>query len=263
MRNLSVYFRTELSFSAPVTEHSFTLRCMPPDGPTQRTADMRLRLEPDVRYALQRDGLGNLLQVGRLRAPHTALSYTVRGLVCTDLSRRDRTPPAPFYCCPSPRTAPTGDLRAFLAALPAQPSPLARARLLSRAVGGHFTYTPGATRVTTTAGEAFALRRGVCQDYAHVFIALCRLAGIPARYVSGLPEGDGETHAWGEVYCEGAWYGLDPTRRCEADEGYVRLNTGRDYADCPIERGVFRGTARQTQSVYMKVAAADCAAALS
>ncbi len=255
MRNLSVYFHTAVEFTAPVSAHAFTLRCIPPDGPTQRTAHMQLRLEPAAAYITQRDGLGNWLQIGQLQAPHTALAYTVQGEVQVDLSKRDRTPPPPFYCCPSPCTAPTDDLRAFLAALPAPTAPLERARVLARAVSDHFVYTPGATGIQTTAGQAFALGKGVCQDYAHVLITLCRLAGIPARYVSGLPQGDGETHAWVEVFCDGAWYGLDPTRRCEADEGYVRLNTGREYADCPIEQGVFRGAAQQSQSVYMKVAA--------
>ncbi|MCH3972718.1 MAG: transglutaminase family protein [Oscillospiraceae bacterium] len=257
MRNLSIYFHTAVSFSAPVTEHYFTLRCIPADGPTQRMTSWSLQLQPAADFLLQRDGFGNRLTVGQLHAPHTSLAYTVRGSVQTDLSVRDCTPPRPVDCCPSPCTAPTNALRTFLAALPLPKDPLARACLLSRAVSDHFLYTPGATDIHTTAGEAFALGKGVCQDYAQVLVALCRLAGLPARYVSGLPEGNGETHAWAEIFCSGAWYGLDPTRRCEADEGYVRLNVGREYADCPIERGVFLGAAQQQQSVYMKVSAAS------
>ena len=87
----------------------------------------------------------------------------------------------------------------------------------------------------------------------HVFLALARLYGIPCRYVSGLPFGEGATHAWVEIWQNGLWYGLDPTRGCLADEGYIKLNVGRDFNDCPIERGVFRGQADQLQTTYMKV----------
>ncbi len=97
------------------------------------------------------------------------------------------------------------------------------------------------------------LARGVCQDYAHVFIALCRLAGIPARYVSGLPIGEGTSHAWAEIWADGLWHGLDPTRGCIAHEGYLKLCVGRDYNDCPLERGIFSGNSTQTQTVFMKV----------
>ena len=79
------------------------------------------------------------------------------------------------------------------------------------------------------------------------------MAGIPARYVSGLPVGEGASHAWAEVWADGLWYGLDPTRGCAAHEGYLKLCVGRDYSDCPVERGVFSGGVTQTQTVFMKV----------
>ena len=117
----------------------------------------------------------------------------------------------------------------------------------------HFTYTPGETNVMTTAGEAFADGKGVCQDYAHVLITLCRMAGMPARYVSGLFVGEGASHAWTEIWMDGLWYGIDPTHNCPADEKYLKLCIGRDYSDCPLERGVFSGWAKQTQKVFTKV----------
>lgn len=83
--------------------------------------------------------------------------------------------------------------------------------------------------------------------------SLCRLSGIPARYVSGLPEGDGGSHAWAEIWDDGYWYGVDPTRHVPVDEGYLKLSMGRDFTDCPIESGLFSGYTDQQQKVYMKV----------
>ena len=86
-----------------------------------------------------------------------------------------------------------------------------------------------------------------------VFLSMARLLGIPARYVSGLPEGDGASHAWAEIWHDGLWYGFDPTRNKLVDEGYITLCYGRDYNDCPIERGLFFGNTNQTQTTWMEV----------
>lgn len=124
---------------------------------------------------------------------------------------------------------------------------------LCHAVHSLLRYQPGATGIYTTAEEALAGGRGVCQDYAHVFIALARLAGWHARYCMGLTVGEGATHAWAEIYYEGAWHGFDPTRDCRTDASYLRFATGRDAADCPVEQGTFYGLADQTQTVFMRV----------
>lgn len=109
------------------------------------------------------------------------------------------------------------------------------------------------TSVNTTASEAFEKKQGVCQDYTHIFITLCRMHKIPARYVSDLPVGEGASHAWAEVWVNGKWFGIDPTRNCDADEKYLKFCTGRDFKDCPIEQGVFIGFGSQTQKVFTKV----------
>ena len=82
---------------------------------------------------------------------------------------------------------------------------------------------------------------------------LARQAGLPARYVNGLPEGEGASHAWCEVWLDGVWTGIDPTRGRWTDEGYIRFGVGRDFGDCPMERGVFLGHTSQRQTVFMTV----------
>ncbi|SIS45569.1 transglutaminase family protein [Salimicrobium flavidum] len=111
-------------------------------------------------------------------------------------------------------------------------------------------YNTWTTNVDTKAYEAWPLQGGVCQDFAHIMIAVLRANGIPARYASGylyIGEnsalvGDAATHAWVEVMIPGiGWVGLDPTNNVEALENHIRIGTGRDYADVSPLQGVYRG----------------------
>jgi transglutaminase-like putative cysteine protease len=121
------------------------------------------------------------------------------------------------------------------------------------------TYERGTTNVHTTAGEALAEGRGVCQDFSHVMLGACRAAGIPARYVSGYlfdpAQGDlGESHAWVDVHVgDAGWLSLDPTHDVEQDEHYVRVGVGRDYGDVPPTRGVYKGSADETLEVAVTI----------
>ena len=123
------------------------------------------------------------------------------------------------------------------------------------------TYETGATDVETLAEEALAAGHGVCQDFAHVMIGLCRLKGIPARYVSGYlfdrsAGGNGGTasHAWVDVFDpERGWVSLDPTHDREQTNCYVRVGVGRDYADVPPTRGVYKGKAREELEVAVRI----------
>ncbi|HTW83690.1 MAG TPA: transglutaminase family protein [Candidatus Sulfotelmatobacter sp.] len=126
-----------------------------------------------------------------------------------------------------------------------------------------FTYATGLTSVHATVAESIALRRGVCQDFAHVLVALCRRAGIPARYVSGyVHSGSGDmlgaeaSHAWAEAYLGSrGWIGVDPTNDTWIGDAFVRVATGRDYRDVSPVRGVYRGASASTMSVDVAVEA--------
>ncbi|WP_404423832.1 transglutaminase domain-containing protein [Nibricoccus sp. IMCC34717] len=121
-----------------------------------------------------------------------------------------------------------------------------------------FRYTPGATRIDTPVLDVLRSRKGVCQDFAQLMIAILRSAEIPARYVVGYIETDhqrdsanageallgaAESHAWVEVFLPGGfWWPLDPTNDCVAGERHVKVAVGRDYLDSTPTRGVFKGT---------------------
>ena len=95
-----------------------------------------------------------------------------------------------------------------------------------QAIYDEFVYAPGATDIHTAAETAMAQGKGVCQDYTHIFLALCRKAGIPARYVAGMMIGEGATHAWAELYLDGVWRGFDPTHNRFVDDVYISWPTG-------------------------------------
>ena len=116
-----------------------------------------------------------------------------------------------------------------------------------------FPYIPGKTSVSTTAEEAWSLGGGVCQDYAHIYVTLLRMAGIPARYVCGLIIGEGASHAWAEALCGGRWVPFDPTHDRPVTEGYIKLGHGRDAADCAINRGLMWNGGAQSQIISASV----------
>ena len=260
-RELSFYFDTVLNFSGSVTEHNYLLRCIPDDAPEQSILSYTLTVYPDGAASLGRDSFGNVVRAGRVVEAHDSFRYTLQGIAYRDDSLRIPGEAEPFYRYASPLTQVTPELEAFYSAVVKDVAgwegsalnALEKANILCAKVHDHFTYTPGETNVMTTAGEAFADGKGVCQDYAHALITLCRMAWMPARYVSGLFVGEGASHAWTEVWMDGLWYGIDPTHNCPADEKYLKVCIGRDYSDCPLERGVFSGWAEQTQKVFTKV----------
>lgn len=105
-------------------------------------------------------------------------------------------------------------------------------------------YAPQTTTVHTSATQTLESRRGVCQDFAHLMVAICRRLKVPARYISGYLLGNGAPHAWCEVLLEGRWHGFDPTHgRIACPEKYFYVACGRDFRDCAPHSGSYRGNA--------------------
>ena len=156
--------------------------------------------------------------------------------------------PGPFLD-PSPFTQPDAGLAAAARTLAGDPGPELADRI-NGWVAGAMRYRHDVTSVRTTAAEALALGQGVCQDYAHVMLALCRLCGLPARYVSGHLVGEGGSHAWVEVLLPSpedpavvAAVAFDPTNDRRAGLRYLTVAVGRDYADVAPTSGTFSGPA--------------------
>ncbi|MGH7233021.1 MAG: transglutaminase-like domain-containing protein, partial [Nitrospiraceae bacterium] len=128
-------------------------------------------------------------------------------------------------------------------------TPVELADTILHQVHAALRYERGRTHVGTRASEAFALGSGVCQDYTHAMLSVCRLAGLPVRYVSGLLPGEGQMHAWVEVLLPvgpqktALWVGYDPTHQRRCDERYVTVAVGRDYQDIAPTSGYYEGDA--------------------
>ena len=140
--------------------------------------------------------------------------------------------------------------------------PLTALRTLTRGIYDSFEYESGITEVHSPIEHALSERRGVCQDFAHIMIAIARSWGIPTRYVSGYLYHKGSrdrsradaTHAWVESYLPSlGWVGFDPTNNILPGERHVRAAVGRDYADVPPTRGTYTGGADSELSIAVSL----------
>lgn len=191
--------------------------------------------------------------------PHDTFGYRVEGYAEVEGMIVENEPLHPIYKFPSKHTGYDPEVRKFAecAARACREQKAETVKEKAVCVMGylyeHFCYVPGVTSISTTAGEALKLGKGVCQDYAHIMTAVLRYLGIPARYAAGLMIGEGSTHAWVEVYMGNGWYGFDPTNNLHIDDYYIKLAHGRDYGDCVIDKGRFLGSASQEQEIYVNV----------
>lgn len=206
---------------------------------------------PGVSMRQDVDTFGNRIQYGHTLEPHGMFVYTSSGIVEQTLYRIPCEKVKPIYQLESKFTAPSPELLAFARAMTFDASEDVKRKAihLADAVYQHMTYVSGSTNNTTTAAQAFAKAEGVCQDYTHIFLALCKLHGIPSRYVDGFMTGIGYTHAWAEVYDGEAWIGIDPTNNNLITHGYIKIAHGRDAADCPVNRGIIIGNANQNAEI--------------
>lgn len=263
---LSIQHITTLSYDNPINEAHTEVRLKPSDAGGQRCLSFKLVTEPvNATVLAYADEFGNDVRYFDWLQPHTRLTIGVTSEVLTsaafDPGQRELTPLEDYdYRHPTAYAPADEAICRFAGPHVVDGDPLGTAQALMRAVFGAIKYERGATDVKTTADDVLSLGRGVCQDFAHLLIAACRCQGIPARYVSGYlydPRFFGDsaaTHAWVDVFIpERGWVSLDPTHNCEQNERYVRVAIGRDYADVPPTRGVFKGNAKEMLDVRVVI----------
>jgi transglutaminase-like putative cysteine protease len=286
---LEVRHITQYLYDETVRESVMELWMQPQKGVRQRLISFELDLDPAAQLFSYADAFGNAVYHFDVPHPHERLTITAHSAVETQA-------PAPLpealdsgewdrlrsefvrgecfdFLHPHGFAVETEMLRRFMAEtglekLPDR-DPLTAIRELSRTVYESFAYEAGVTRADSPIDEALKARRGVCQDFAHVMIAVCRSWGLPARYVSGYlftdrKSGDRSdpdaTHAWVEVFLPSLrWVGFDPTNNIGAGERHVACAVGRDYSDVPPSRGVYKGEAESTLAVSVSVRRARAA----
>jgi len=261
---------TRLAFPVPVREHQCELRLAPRAGEHQRVVSCHIEVSPEVALREHVDCFGNRVHRVSLVAPHESISATLRAEVETRLENPfDFTPLAPaeeagwmagrlreepalhdFVLHRSPSVPELSPLRAHLELPPASDrEPLIDAVQQAMAwMAETFAYDPAASEVHEPLGSFVERRAGVCQDFAHLLVALVRSWGFAARYVAGyvdpgtLPAQ--ATHAWAEVLIPGAgWRGFDATRGLVANDAFIPVAVGRDSRDAAPIRGTFKGDA--------------------
>ncbi|MCB7319554.1 transglutaminase-like domain-containing protein [Lacrimispora sp. 210928-DFI.3.58] len=260
MKKLHFHYEMQLQLAGPAIDHYFRFRCLPYKEDVQQDMDTSFYVEPAGFLREITDGFGSRCLTGEALAPHEGLHVVSRGNVLVDHSKRKMAEADPVFRYPSHFTEPEENIRQLYENVMGEyvrsgdsGRGIFFVRRLMEAVYRHMSYVPGATDIHTTAAQALRGGKGVCQDYTHILLSMCRMAGIPARYAAGAMIGEGATHAWAEVWLEGMWLGADPTNCCMTDETYIKFSHGRDYGDCTVDRGCFRGAAGQQQRIYVKV----------
>lgn len=248
MQRLQYQCTFEIQLSSAVKDHVFVLRALPQSFPGQEILISHFAIFPQAAWVNQKDSFGNFLQYGRLDEEHDTFSYVSEGTAEIDFSKKAPEEVLPIYRFPSALTQiDESEVKKVRTLLEKGLSEKAFSDYLCHMVHDSLDYAPGETSIKTTAMDALKKGRGVCQDYAHIFIMYARACGRAARYVNGYCSGEGASHAWCEILEDGLWQGIDPTRRQRISEDYIRFNVGRDYLDCPLEQGVFTGLASQVQ----------------
>ncbi len=263
---LEIVHSTNYRYSGPIAESVMEVRLQPMDGAGQRCLEFSLELSSGIKPRSYMDGYGNHVHYFNLVKPHTRLAITSRSVVETGI----------------PHAAEQGEelVQDFLRFRPpvkdgpgvramASRHPISNPRSaeavesaldeLTLSISRDFAYDRAVTNVYSSVDDVLELRAGVCQDFAHLFVAVARAMGVPARYVSGyIHDREGRTantasHAWGEGWVPGkGWIGFDATRPVRTTENHVRLAVGRDYSDAAPTRGIYVGSALGSMKIRVR-----------
>ena len=274
---------TRYGYSAPIRESIMEVHMQPRSDGNQRCIEFNLTVRPHTRPTSYHDYQGNVVHHFDIPGQHdqlfllaestvevnplTPLPESLPQTAWDDLDGLTKSGEFWDYIQPSVFARPTPLLEELAAELRVDRSrdPLSTLLALNSALYGVFSYVPQSTTVDSAIDDAIAHRSGVCQDFSHIMITLVRGLGIPCRYVSGYlyhqrndkhhdRSEEDASHAWIEAFLPGlGWRGFDPTNNLVAGERHIRVAEGRDYADVPPTRGVFKGRAASELGVSVRI----------
>ncbi len=277
---LEIRYANEFVYDEAVTESHNLLRACPANTETQTLISYRVEVEPGTPAHYYADYWGTRVDEFAILSPHTTLRVFAESTVETrahpapeeEVALADYRGVAPGhteYLLPSPHARWDGAISSMAAEVIGNAEGAIDAvTQIQESVGAVLSYAPGATFVGMDISDVLDQGKGVCQDFAHLAIAMYRSAGIPARYVSGYlyasdqtvavtptdPEVEIQTHAWVEVLIPGfGWWALDPTNHQRAGELHIKIGHGRDYEDVMPLRGVYHGMAAHALGVRVQI----------
>jgi len=278
---------TKFRYKPAVRESVMELRMQPRSDDGQRCLSFELTVKPSAVPSHYRDYLGNVVHHFDIAGSHTELTLRAQSVV--EVLPPDRIHDAGSanwreldalvakgdyweMLEPSTFARPTQSLQQAARHLKIErrATPLETFEYISHAIHNSFSYVPNSTKVDSPIDDALESRKGVCQDFAHIMIALVRELRLPCRYVSGYlfhakndrsNTSEGASHAWVEALVPAiGWMGFDPTNDLLCGERHIRVAVGRDYADVPPTRGLYKGGGESELSVAVTVALSDASA---
>jgi transglutaminase-like putative cysteine protease len=264
---IRVDYRTHYRYGAPAKSIIQILRLTPRPHEGQRVVRWKVDIDADARLGKGEDALGNVTHTAFIGGPVAELEVAVSGEIETWDTHGVARGTAERFCPevflrPTPLTEPDCALAEFARDVSgdAAGDPLEQLHRLMRGIRREVAFDTAPTHAATTAAEAFELRRGVCQDLSHIFIACARSLGSPARYVSGhLAREDGQVaqeaaHAWAEAHVPSlGWVGFDPANGVCPTPHYVRVAVGLDYLGAAPVRGSRAGGGDEQMTVRLSV----------
>lgn len=275
MQRLRIRHETSFFYDDEVVASYNEVRMTPVSDQHQNTLHSRLDIRPAAAAFRYRDYWGAEVSAFDVNVPHRELHVIATSLIDT-WDYPEPSEPADWhrlgdpvirdeqteFLRQTPRTEPNAELATLVGEVVRGDTPDAAARATSGFVHDQIDYVPGATGVHTSVADVWSERRGVCQDLAHLTIAMLRTAGIPARYVSGYlhpkPEAAigepviGQSHAWVEWW-DGGWRAYDPTNAIPAGPQHVVVARGREYADVAPFKGLYSGNAASRLNVSVEI----------
>lgn len=281
----SIRHATHFRYERPVSESIMEVRMQPRTEGPQHCRSFQLLVSPRRRVLHYRDYLGNTVHHFDVPGKHRQLSIVAEALVdvqpdvslplslapdtWNELDAQVRAGDYWEMLMPSHYAQPSSALAELSTHLQLErgPDPLTTLRHLSTNIYRWFDYVPKSTSVDSPIDVALKSRQGVCQDFAHIMITLVRHLRVPARYVSGYlfhsekahdRSSEGASHAWVEVLLPRlGWVGFDPTNNLLAGERHIRTAIGRDYADVPPTKGIYKGNSAGELLVSVRVSPID------
>src|SRR5579859_267934 len=280
----SIRHITGFAYQPAVRESVMEVRMQPRSEGTQRCLNFYLDVSPHASIMVYRDFLGNTIHHFDIPGSQAQIKITARAIVevqpipapqsaeaCNWSDFDTQVDQGDYWemLLPSRYACSTEALQQFARELDLKrgATPLETLLDLNQAIYKAFDYVPNSTKVDSPIDDALQCRRGVCQDFAHIMIALVRQLRMPCRYISGylchdtkIPDRspEGATHAWVEAFLPPlGWVAFDPTNNLVASDRHIRVAIGRDYADVPPTRGVYRGEATSELSVGVYVSTVD------
>jgi transglutaminase-like putative cysteine protease len=247
--NISLQYNFEINFSEPIINHTFSLRVTPRE--TAYYDIIKFTTNDHLKHT--KDGFGNTISFGRIKPEHNIFDINAYAKIRFYANYHEKNigvAPELFLFDLRLTDSDTKLLDELYTPNNCSISATAMADEIKSIIYNTFEYKQGITTSNCTINKLLEVRAGVCQDFAHLMIAILRRNKIPARYVNGFVVGEGESHAWVEYFDGKYWLGADPTHNILiTDEPYIKLAHGRDASDVTINKGLFYGKTVQSMKI--------------